>query len=137
MALLVVSALGLCVAACGGGQASGSSARADTPATDAANAFLRTYTTDGGRIQRTDQGGDTVGEGQAYGLLAAAAVGDEQRFDEIWAWTEQNMLNSDGLLAFRWVNGKVVDPTPAADADLDAARALLVASCRFGRSDLK
>ena len=137
MALICVSALGLCVAACGTGQASGSSSRADTLATDAANAFLKTYTTDGGRIQRTDQGGDTVGEGQAYGMLAAAAVGNEQSFDEIWTWTEQNMLNGDGLLAFHWVDGKVVDPTPAADADLDAARALLVASCRFRRSDLK
>jgi endoglucanase len=137
MALILVSALGLCVAACGTGQASGSGSRADALATGAANAFLDTYTTDGGRIQRTDQGGDTVGEGQAYGMLAAAAVGDEQRFDEIWTWTQQNMLNSDGLLAFHWVDGRVVDPTPAADADLDAARALLVASCRFRRSDLK
>jgi endoglucanase len=92
---------------------------------------------DGGRIQRTDQGGDTVGEGQAYGMLAAAAVGDEQRFDQIWSWTKHNMLQSDGLLAFHWVGGRVVNPTPAADADLDASRALLVASCRFSRPDLR
>ena len=137
MGLILVSVLGLCVAACGSGQASGSGSRADTLATDAANAFLKTYTTDDGRIQRTDQGGDTVGEGQAYGMLAAAAVGNEQSFNEIWTWTQQHMMNSDGLLAFRWTGGKVVDRTPAADADLDAARALLVASCRFGRSDLR
>jgi endoglucanase len=70
-------------------------------------------------------------------MLAAAAVGDERRFDQIWSWTQRNLMTGDGLLAFHWVNGKVVDPTPAADADLDAARALLVASCRFGRSDLR
>lgn len=92
---------------------------------------------DGGRIQRTDQGGDTVGEGQAYGLLAAAAVGDEQRFDRIWSWTEHNMLDSDGLLALNWEGGRVVDSQPAADADLDAARALLVDACRFNRPDLR
>jgi len=108
----------------------------DKRATDAAYAFLATYTTDGGRIQRTDQGGDTTGEGQAYGMLAAAAVGDQQRFDRIWSWTRDNMLRSNGLLAFHWVSGRIVDPQPAADADLDAARALLVASCRFGRPDL-
>jgi endoglucanase len=132
---ILVCVLGLCVAACGGAEG-GSGSSADALATDAADAFLATYTTDGGRIQRTDQGGDTVGEGQAYGMLAAAAVGDERRFDQIWSWTQDNMMNSDGLLAFHWVGGRVVDSTPAADADLDAARALLVASCRFGRSDL-
>jgi endoglucanase len=109
----------------------------DRLATDAAYAFLDTYTTDGGRIQRTDQGGDTVGEGQAYGLLAAAAVGDEQRFDRIWSWTRSNMLQSNGLLAFHWAGGHVVDPQPAADADLDTARALLVGACRFSRTDLR
>ena len=109
----------------------------DKLATDAAYAFLDTYTTDGGRIQRTDQGGDTVGEGQAYGMLAAAAVGDQRRFERIWSWTKDNMLQSNGLLAFHWAGGRVVDPHPAADADLDAARALLVASCRFDQPDLR
>ena len=109
----------------------------DKLATDAAYAFLDTYTTDGGRIQRTDQGGDTVGEAQAYGMLAAAAVGDQRRFERIWSWTKHNMLQSNGLLAFHWVGGRVVDPHPAADADLDAARALLVASCRFSQADLR
>jgi endo-1,4-beta-D-glucanase Y len=135
--VILVGALCLCVAACGSRSATGSGSSADTLATAAANAFLKTYTVDGGRIQRTDQGGDTVGEGQAYGMLAAAAVGDERRFDQIWSWTQQHLMTSDGLLAFHWVNGNVVDPTPAADADLDAARALLVASCRFGRPDLR
>jgi hypothetical protein len=47
------------------------------------------------------------------------------------------MLQSNGLLAYRWVSGRVVSPQPAADADLDAARALLLASCRFSRPDLR
>jgi endoglucanase len=106
-------------------------------AVDAAYSFLERYTTDGGRIQRTDQGGDTVGEGQAYGMLAAVGVGDQQRFDRIWAWTKSNMLQGNGLLAYHWVAGRVVDPHPAADADLDAARALLLAGCRFKRPDLR
>lgn len=109
----------------------------DKLATDAAYAFLDTYTTGGGRIQRTDQGGDTTGEGQAYGMLAAVGVGDQKRFDRIWSWTKANMLQRNGLLAFHWVDGRVVDPHPAADADLDAARALLLAGCRFKRPDLR
>ena len=109
----------------------------DKLATDAAYAFLDTYTTGDGRIQRIDQGGDTVGEGQAYGMLAAAAVGDQRRFERIWSWTKHNMLQSNGLLAFHWMGGRVVDPHPAADADLDAARALLLASCRFEQPGLR
>jgi endo-1,4-beta-D-glucanase Y len=115
----------------------GSRQGSDKLATSAAYAFLDAYTTDGGRIQRTDQGGDTVGEGQAYGMLTAVGVGDQKRFDQIWSWTKQHMIQSNGLLAFHWVGGRVVDPQPAADADLDAARALLVASCRFQRPDLR
>jgi endo-1,4-beta-D-glucanase Y len=109
----------------------------DGAATSAARSFLRTYMVDGGRIQRTDQGGDTVGEGQAYGMLLAAGIGDERRFDEIWSWTRAHMEQPDGLLAFHWVGGRVVDPSPASDADLDATRALLVASCTFHRPDLR
>ena len=84
-----------------------------------------------GASQRADQGGDTVGEGQAYGMLIAAAIGDEERFDSIWGWTKDNIQRPDGLLSFLWRDGKVADPQAASDADVDAARALLVASCRF------
>ena len=90
-----------------------------------------------GRVQRLDQGGDTVGEGQAYGMLIAVAIGDEERFDSIWGWTKDNIRRPDGLLSFLWKDGKVADPEAATDADVDAARALLVASCRFKRPGYK
>ena len=90
-----------------------------------------------GRVERTDQGGDTVGEGQAYGMLAAAAIGDQERFDLMWEWTKENLRQPNGLIAFLWRDGKVVDPKPASDADVDAARALLAASCRFDRPELE
>ncbi|HEX8158953.1 MAG TPA: glycosyl hydrolase family 8 [Solirubrobacteraceae bacterium] len=105
-------------------------------ATDAVYAFLDAYTTPTGRVQRTDQGGDTVGEAQAYGLLAAAAVGDAGRFERIWRWTQTHALRRDDLLVFRWADGRVQDPQAAADADLDLAHALLLAGCRFKRADL-
>ena len=82
--------------------------------------------------RRTDQGGDTVSEGQAYGMLVAVGLGDEARFRTIWSWTAANLQGADGLLAWRWADGAVVDASPAADADLIAAGALALAGQRFG-----
>lgn len=122
----------------------GCGARAHSPTTPAASsalaagrAFLERYATPDGRVQRIDQGGDTVGEGQAYGMLIAAGIGDQRRFAKIWAWTGHHLQRPDGLLSFRWVDGRVVDPQAATDADLDAARALLVAGCRFHQPELR
>ena len=85
---------------------------------------------------RTDQGGDTVSEGQAYGMLIAAGVGDEARFRAVWDWTRRHLQRPDHLLAWRWADGAVVDSTPAADADLVAAGALALAGQRFGDRQL-
>ena len=103
----------------------------------AARRFLDRYATPEGRVRRIDQGGDTVGEGQAYGMLLAAAIGDSQRFDAIWEWTQKNLRRPDGLISFLWQDGRVVEAEAASDADLDASRALLVAACRFQRPSLR
>lgn len=123
---------------CGGSgskRASGST-RGHSPEA-AARRFLNRYVTSDGRVQRIDQGGDTVGEGQAYGMLMAAAIGDSKRFDAIWGWTKANLRRKDGLISFLWRDGKIQDPQAASDADVDATRALLVAGCRFHRPDLR
>jgi endoglucanase len=64
-------------------------------------------------------------------MLVAAARGDGDRFAQVWTWTRDHLRREDGSLAWRWADGRVADPEPAADADLDAARALLVAAERF------
>jgi len=128
-----------------GGCASGAerpaaTATAAPPAPDAAAAtarFLDAYLEPDGRIVRRDQGGDTVSEGQAYALLLTALNGDQARFDRVWRWTRDHLQRPDGLLAWHWSDGSVVDWSPATDADLDAARALAVAGQRFGRLDLR
>lgn len=138
LAVLGVIALCALVAGCGttsviprlGRQPQGKAAAA-------AKRFLKRYVTPDGRVVRLDQGGDTVGEGQAYGMLLAAAIGDARRFDAIWNWTQTHLRRPDGLISFLWKNGHVVDPQAASDADLDASRALLVAACRFGRPALR
>jgi endoglucanase len=103
----------------------------DDPAPGSADRFLERYVEDDGRVVRHDQGGDTVSEGQAYAMLLAAADGDERRFELVWTWTREHLQRDDGLLSWRWADGRVADPEPAADADLDAARALMVAAERF------
>jgi len=132
------------LAGCGGSSSTQSTtaqvqvqAQPQDQAVAAARVFLDRYVTPDGRVTRLDQGGDTVGEGQAYGMLLAAAIGDSRRFDVIWSWTKNNLRRPDGLISFLWAHGHVQDPQAASDADLDASRALLVASCRFQRPALR
>ena len=98
----------------------------------AVHSFLASYVAPDGRVVRKDQGGDTVSEGQAYAMLMEAAVGDRNRFMAVWSWTDTHLLEPDGLLAWHWVDGRVVDTEAAADADVGAATALVMASHRFG-----
>ena len=136
--VLMVALGGIALSACGGASAPQSSPpQPQNRAQAAAQRFLSRYVTADGRVVRIDQGGDTVGEGQAYGMLMAAAIGDSRRFDAIWGWTKANLRRSDGLISFLWKGGHVQDPQAASDADLDASRALLVAACRFKRPGLK
>jgi endo-1,4-beta-D-glucanase Y len=116
--------------------ATDASAEAESRAIAAAGAFLDDYLQPSGRIARLDEGGDTVSEGQAYGMLAAVAIGDEQRLRRIWAWTDEHLQRDDGLLAWRWADGGIVDYQPAADADVLTAAALALAGDRFGDDDL-
>jgi endoglucanase len=101
----------------------------------AAEQFFDDYTTPDGQVIRRDQGGDTVSEGQAYAMQLAVDTDDPQRFVAFWTWTQQHLQNDEGLFAWRWQNGRVVDDQPAADADTDIARALVEAADRFDRPD--
>lgn len=137
VSVLVAALLALVVTRSGGpdvpGAAAGAGSAGDAAAEAASDprAFLDTYVDDDGRVVRLDQGGDTVSEGQAYGMLVAAGVDDQETFDRIWGWTQRSLVREDGLISWRWANGAVQDPSSAADADLDVARALLVAAERW------
>lgn len=119
------------------GSATGATPQRALTAREAGQAFLDGYVDADGRVVRRDQGSDTVSEGQAYAMLVAAALDDEQRFNAVWSWTKQNLVRPDGLLSWLWSDGRVVDAASAADADLDAARALVVAARVFGNDQLK
>lgn len=93
--------------------------------------FLSRFVHADGRVVREDQGGDTVSEGQAYAMLIAVALDDRSTFDRVWGWTHARLARPDGLLSWHWSDGRIQDPSSAADADLDAARALVLAGRRF------
>lgn len=89
-----------------------------------------------GRVQRPQNGGDTVSEGQAYALLIASLLGDRKTFDKVLDWTERHLSRreraGDHLLAWHWEPGKgVTDWNSASDADVDYALALITASQRW------
>jgi len=92
----------------------------------AASSFLTNYELRNGRVVRLDQGGDTVSEGQAYGMLLAEVAGDYGAFHRIWGWTRDHLQLPDGLFSFQTDGaGKVTGQNPASDADLLIAWALL------------
>jgi endoglucanase len=86
---------------------------------------LSRYVAPDGRVVRWDQGGDTVSEGQSYALLLSQVAQDPARFDRVWSWTSGHLHRADGLLSFLADGGQIRDPTPASDADLVTAWALM------------
>jgi endoglucanase len=100
----------------------------ESTARAAARHFLDTYVGPDGRVERHDRGGDTVSEGQAYAVLLAAAIGDDETVDRVWSWTAANLQRPDGLLSWHFADGAVVDRESAPDAEVDAIRGLLLAS---------
>lgn len=84
------------------------------------------------RVQRPENGGDTVSEGQGYGMLMAVMLNDKPTFDKLWAYTKQH-FNGAGLMNWRiGADGSIAGTGPATDADEDMAYALVVADKKWG-----
>jgi Glycosyl hydrolases family 8/Carbohydrate binding domain (family 11) len=74
----------------------------------------------------------TLSEGQGYGMLLAAYMGDRKTFDALEAYRSAH-LNQHGVMP--WIidqYGAVADSNAATDGDEDMAFALLVAEKRWG-----
>jgi endo-1,4-beta-D-glucanase Y/4-amino-4-deoxy-L-arabinose transferase-like glycosyltransferase len=80
------------------------------------------------------QDGGVTSEAEAYALLRSAWSGDRAAFEREWRWTQTHLLNADGLLSWQW-RSVVLDDHSAADADADAALALLMAGQRWDNAD--
>lgn len=128
----VAGVAGAAIATLGAIPAAHADGAADASAQDAARSFLQRYVLSNGRAVRRDQGGDTVAAGQAQAMLLAVALNDRKRFATVWGWTKGHVVRRDGLLASHWRGGHVVNASSASDADLDAARALVLAGKQFG-----
>lgn len=89
----------------------------------------------GGKFRVAYNASETVSEGIGYGMLLTVAHGDRAEFDGLWAYYKQH--SSGGVMGWK-VSGcdSVVDGNSASDADLDAAMALIQASCKWGGSYL-
>jgi endo-1,4-beta-D-glucanase Y len=75
--------------------------------------------------------GSVLSETQAYALLRDVWSNDRADFARTWAWTAAHLLRPDGLPAWLWRGGSIVDAHTAADADTDLALALLMAGRRW------
>src|SRR5207237_972475 len=95
-------------------------------------AFLGRQFDRGGAIATAD--GTVTSESQAYALLRAVLADDRDAFTRTWTWSKAHLLDGNGLLAWKW-KGTVVDSHSAADADTDAALALLMAGRRWSNAE--
>ena len=88
-----------------------------------------------GRVIDRLQGGVSHSEGQGYGMLLAAEVGDYEAFAKLADWTITNLaVRADALLAWRWDPNSpehISDMNNASDGDLFHAWALVRAAERF------
>jgi len=82
------------------------------------------------RVRYPESNNDTRSEGVGYGMVIAAYMGDQQTFDGLWNYYQRQ--SSGGLMNWRR-NGCGGDGEggSAADADIDAALALIVADRQF------
>ena len=126
--------VGVAIARSGSSEPGAAPSVTEPEAAEATAAFLSAYVSPEGRVVRHDQNGDTVSEGQGYAMLLAVKANDSTRFDSIWTWTRDQLQRDDGLVSWRWVDGRVTDANSATDADLDIARALMLAADKFGRA---
>ena len=84
-ALVIAAVCSFAVESCGASSAK------PAPAQISANYFLSHYVDGSGRVIRYDQGNTTVSEGQAYAMLLAVAVGNRDKFDRVWSWTQHHL----------------------------------------------
>lgn len=103
--------------------------------------YLRTSVRRSGRVVDAKGGGVTTSEGQAYALLRAVWADDPTAFSRIHRWTLRHLQAGDPTRLPAWKYGRavlfrrVLDDSPASDADLLMAWALQLAGERWDRPD--
>ncbi|WDF73112.1 glycosyl hydrolase family 8 [Novosphingobium sp. KACC 22771] len=97
--------------------------------------FRQIYLDASGRIVDTGNGGVSHTEGQGYGMLMAATLGDRPAFEAMYNWTQAHLSRPDmALYSWRYdprSNNPVADPNNATDGDMLIALALARAARRW------
>ncbi len=103
-------------------------------------AYENHFVTPEGRVVDTANGGISHSEGQGYGMLLAVLANDRLGFDQIWSFTQQElMVRDDGLLAWKWDPAAVphiTDENNASDGDLLVAYALALGGQTWNAPEL-
>jgi endoglucanase len=141
MSALAASALGLVLGLAAGPQEAGAhpprSSAVRRGVARAWRAYSRRFIQRDGRVIDWSDGGVTTSEGQAYALVRAVWADDRRTFDRVLVWTRDNLQGGDGAVLPAWRWGErggawgVIDPNPAADADVWMAYALVLAAQRW------
>jgi endo-1,4-beta-D-glucanase Y len=95
-----------------------------------------------GRVIDFEASDRTVSEGQAYAMIRAVLMNDQDTFERTLIWAENNLRRRDGdevvdqLWGWKWgqkSDGQwgLIDANFAVDADIDAAFALILAANRW------
>ena len=142
----VMTALATCIAGIGGAWSGTAQTlrlavqhAEDHPLWPLWQAWLSAHVDFSGRVIDGPQGGVSHSEGQGYGMILAAELGDRSAFARMADWTQANLaIRSDSLLAWRWqpdMPERVSDINNASDGDLFHSWALLRAAERFDVPD--
>jgi len=87
----------------------------------------------------SEEPGDAVSEGQAYGMIVALYTDDQTTFNRIWDGAENKMWN-DGAKLYDWrvgAEGGIIGTGMATDADQDIALMLLFADSLVAKKKWK
>jgi MYXO-CTERM domain-containing protein len=88
------------------------------------------------RVDNATGDASTFSEGQGYGLVITAYMGDKTAFDGLWAFAKKNFNPMFGLMGWHFTCSGFTTSDggagSATDGDTDAAMGLLVAAAQWG-----
>jgi len=101
-----------------------------SPEQQAWSEFKQQFMTVDGRILDNGNNDISHSESQGYGLLFAVYFDDDEAFETIWKWTQQQLqVRNDYLFSWKYVTGQgVTDSNNASDGDVLISWALLQAA---------
>lgn len=92
---------------------------------DASNGYMWQHFDQNGAMVSN---GSVSAEAETQAMLRAVWTNDRAHFNQTWQWTQQHLLNSNGLLTSSWKIDGTTSNTSDSNADSDAALALLLAA---------